>query len=149
MNETGALQKLTRAMEKIDVNITGDCQTCAGEGFTLCQYVSTHLLMIGCVVVERLSLSLSLSLSVCVCVCLPIRTVSTSTGLFFNAHVCVLCSTTPSHDRWCGGNKGKSMAIEFKVPTRQTAFLKCTACNDNGLMMCPDCMTQVSGSWAQ
>ncbi len=80
LNETGELQKMTEKMEKIEVNITGDCTTCAGEGFTLCS--------------------------------------------------------------WCGGNKRKSMAIQYNVPTRQTAFLKCTACNDNGLMMCPSCMTR-------
>lgn len=86
LNETGGLKKLTRKMKKIEVNITGDCKTCGGEGFLLCT--------------------------------------------------------------WCGGNKRKSMAIEYKVPTRQTAFLKCTACNENGLMMCPDCMTQVTTSSA-
>mmetsp|Transcript_11933 Transcript_11933/g.30678 ORF Transcript_11933/g.30678 Transcript_11933/m.30678 type:complete len:349 (+) Transcript_11933:897-1943(+) len=80
MNETGQLQKLTKKMDKIEVNITGDCKLCGGEGFTLCT--------------------------------------------------------------WCGGDKRKSMAISFDVPSRQTAFLKCTACNDNGLMMCPECMTR-------
>lgn len=80
MNETGALQKLTKRMEKIEVNVTGECPDCSGEGFVLCN--------------------------------------------------------------WCGGDKRKSMAVEFNRDV--TAFLKCTACNENGLMLCKSCMTQVS-----
>ena len=39
---------------------------------------------------------------------------------------------------WCGGDK-KSMALRYGN-SRTVAALKCTACNENGLTACPDCI---------
>ena len=46
---------------------------------------------------------------------------------------------------WCGGDK-KSIDMTYGETTKTSlrAALKCTACNENGLCPCPDCVADAS-----
>ena len=46
---------------------------------------------------------------------------------------------------WCGGDK-KSIDMTYGETTKTSlrAALKCTACNENGLCPCPDCVIDSS-----